>query len=103
MASLSQHLILGEKHAMDTAHQAAPFAVEIGPHLFLKSSLVEVSTPNSHTQCNRLLFGFAGDILKHSDRRVNAPSFAEKGSNGAARAFGRHEDDIDVGWNIDFG
>jgi hypothetical protein len=88
---------------VNAAHQAASLAVEIGPHLFLKRCLIEVPATNGNTERDRLLFCFASDILVDSDRRVDAAAFAEKSPDGTTRAFRSYQDDIDVGWNLDFG
>jgi len=40
--------------------------------------------------------------LEDGDRRVDSTTLAEEGSYGTARSLRSDEDDIDVGWDIDF-
>ena len=88
---------------MNTAHQAAALTIEVRVYLLLKCGFVQVARSNGNTKGNCLLLSFASHILKHSYRRVDATTLTEEGTNSAARAFGSHEDDIDVCGNIDLG
>ena len=103
MTPLSQDLILSKEHAVNATHQATPFAVQIGPHLFLKRRLVKITATNGNTKGDGLLFSFAGNILVDSDRRINAAAFTEESSDCAARAFGSYQDYVDICGDVDVG
>lgn len=88
---------------MDTAHQAASFAIEVGPDFLLEGRLVQVATADSNTQRDSFLFCFAGDVLVDSNGGVDTSAFTEKGADGSAGALGSNEDDINVLRHVDLG
>lgn len=88
---------------MDAAHQAATLTIEIGVYLFLEGGLVQIATAHGNTESNSLLLSLASDILVHSNGRVDTTALTEEGSDSSARSLRRDKDDIDIGWNLDFG
>jgi hypothetical protein len=103
VATLTEDLVLGEEHAVDTAHKAAALTVEVRVDLLLKRRLVQVTTADGHTHGNSLLLGLASDVLEDSERRVDTTALTEEGADGSARALGSAEDHIDVGGDLDLG
>jgi hypothetical protein len=65
---------------VDTAHQAAALAVQVGVDLLLEGGLVE-----------------------DSNGRVDTAALTEEGADGAAGALGGDENDVDVGGDLDLG
>lgn len=88
---------------MDTTHQAATLTIQVGVNLLLESRLVQVSTTNSDTKSNCLLLGVASYVLEDSNGGIDSTTLSEKSSNGSTRALRSNEDDINIGWDIDFG
>jgi len=84
VAALTEHLVLGEEHAVDTAHQAASLAVQVGPDFLLEGGLVEVATANGDTHCNSLLFCLASDVLVDGNGGVDTSAFTEEGADSSA-------------------
>jgi hypothetical protein len=67
VAALTEDFVLGEEHAVDTAHQAATLTVQVGVDLLLEGGLVHVSGTDGNTEGDSLLLGLAGDILEDGD------------------------------------
>lgn len=88
---------------MDAAHQAAALAVQVAVDFFLKGRFVEVARADGDAERDGFFFRFARHVLEDGDGGVDAAAFAEERSHGAAGAFGRDEDDVDVGGDVDFG
>jgi hypothetical protein len=88
---------------VDTAHQTAALAVEIGVDLLLEGGLVEVAGADGDTEGNSLLLGLASDVLEDGDGGVDAAAFTEQSADRAAGALGRYEDDVNVGGDFDLG
>jgi hypothetical protein len=88
---------------VDAAHQTTSLTVQIGIHLLLKGSFVEVTGPDGDAEGDGFLLCFAGDILVDGDGGVDAAAFTEEGAYGAAGAFWGDKDDVDVGGDVDFG
>jgi hypothetical protein len=88
---------------VDTAHQAAALAVQVGVDLLLEGGLVEVAGADGDTESDSLLLGLAGDVLEDSNGRVDTAALTEEGADGAAGALGGDEDDVDVGGDLDLG
>lgn len=103
MATLTENLVLGKEHAVDTAHKAATFTVQIRVHFLLECGLVKVTTADSDTHSDGLLQSLASHILENSDGGVDTTSLTEKGSHGSAGTLGSNENDIDVLWNLNAG
>lgn len=78
-------------------------AVQVGVDLLLKGRLVHVARANRDAERDCLLFRLAGDVLPHSNTGVDAAALLEQGADGAARALGRDEDDVNVGRRHDVG
>lgn len=103
MTALTEDLVLGKEHAVDTTHQATALAVEIGVDLLLEGGLVEVARADSDTESDSLLLGLTGDILEDGDGRVDAAALTEEGAHGAAGTLGGNEDDVHVLGDLDLG
>jgi hypothetical protein len=88
---------------VDTAHEAATLAVQVGVHFLLECGLVQVSGADRYTESDGLLLSLTGDVLEDGDGRVDAATLTEEGTNGAAGALGRDKDDVDVGGDVDLG
>jgi hypothetical protein len=88
---------------VDTAHQAAALAVEVGVDLLLEGGLVEVAGADGNTEGNSLLLGLAGDVLVDGDGGVDATALLEESADGTAGTLGGDEDDVNVGGDLDFG
>lgn len=101
MAALTQDLVLGEEHAVNAAHQATTLAVQVRVDLLLKGRLVHVAGADSNTESDRLLLGLTGHILVDGDGGVDTTSLTEQAADGAARALGSNEDDVNVGRDVD--
>lgn len=63
VATLTENLVLGEEHAVNTAHQATTLTVQVRVDLLLKGGLVQVSGADGDTQSNGLLLGLTSHIL----------------------------------------
>lgn len=103
VAALAENLVLGEEHAVDATHEAAALTVEVRVDLLLKGGLVEVAGADGDTQSNGLLLSLASDVLEDGKRRVDATALAEEGADGAARALGSAENDVNVLGDVDVG
>ena len=88
---------------MNTTHQAAAFAVQIGEDFLLECSFVEVSGSDGDAEGDGFFFGFASDILEDGDGGVDAAAFTEEGADSSSGSLGSDEDDIDVGGDVDLG
>ena len=97
VAVLTENLVLGEEHTVDTAHEAATLAVKVTPDLLLEGGLVEVAGADGNTHGD----GLAGDVLVDGDGAVDTTALLEKRAHGAARALGGNKDDVNVGGNLD--
>lgn len=103
MAALTEDLVLGKEHAVDTSHQATALAVEVRKDLLLEGGFVEVAGTDGDTKGNGLLLGLAGDVLIDGDGGVDAAALTEEGTDGTAGALGGNEDDVHVLGDIDLG
>lgn len=103
VAALTENLVLGEEHAVDTTHEAAALTVEVRVDLLLEGGLVEVAGANGNTHGDGLLLGLAGHILVDGEGGVDATALLEKGADGAAGTLGGAEDDVDVSGDLDLG
>ena len=100
VATLTENLVLGKEHAVDTAHEAAALAVQIRVDLLLECRLVQVTTADSDTHSDGLLQSLASYVLEHSDGGVDTTSLTKKRSHGTAGALWSNENDIDVLWHL---
>ena len=103
VAALTENLVLGEEHAVDTAHKAAALTVEVRVDLLLEGGLVEVTGADGDTEGDGLLLGLASDVLVDGERGVDTTALTEEGADGAAGALGGDEDDVNVGGDLDLG
>jgi hypothetical protein len=103
VATLSENLVLGEEHTVDTTHQATTLTVEVRVHLLLKRGLVQVTATDSNTEGLGLLLGLASDVLVDGIRGVDATTLTKERANGSARTLGSNEDDIDILGYVDLG
>lgn len=88
---------------MDTTHEAATLTVEVRVDLLLKGGLVEVAGADGDTHGDSLLLGLASDVLEDSEGGVDATALTEEGSDGAARALGSAEDNVNVVGDVNLG
>jgi len=102
VTALTENLVLGEKHTVDTTHQATSLTVKVRVHLLLKGGLIEVSGADGYTESDGLLLGLTCDVLEDGDGAVDATALTEKRAHSAAGTLGRDEDNIDVGGHVDF-
>lgn len=103
VAALTEDLVLGEEHAVDTTHQAATLTVQVRVDLLLEGSLVQVAGADGDTQGNGPLLSLAGDVLVDGEGRVDTTALTEERADGTSRALGGAEDDVNVLGNIDLG
>ena len=103
VAALTENLVLGEEHAVDTAHKAAALTVEVRVDLLLEGGLVEVTGADGDTEGDSLLLGLASNVLVDGERGVDATALTEEGADGTAGALGGDEDDVNVGGDLDLG
>lgn len=103
VAALAENLVLGQEHTVNAAHQAATLAVQVGVDLLLEGGLVEVAGADGHAEGNGLLLSLAGDVLVDGERGVDAAALTEERADGAARALGSDQDDVDVLGDINLG
>lgn len=88
---------------MNATHQAATLAIQIGVDLLLEGRLVEVSTADGDAESDSFLLSLASNILVDCDGRVNTTALTEEGADGAARALGGNEDDVNVLGDVNLG
>jgi hypothetical protein len=103
VASLTENLVLGEEHTVDTSHQATALTVEVRVDLLFKGGLVEVTGTDGDTEGNSLLLGLTGDVLEDGDGGVDTTALTEEGADSAAGTLWSDKDDIDVSWNLNLG
>ena len=103
VAALTENLVLGEEHAVDSAHQATTLAVQVGVDLLLEGGLVHVSGTDGNTEGDGLLLGLAGDVLVDGNGRVDTTALTEKSADGTAGTLGSDEDDVNVLGDFDLG
>lgn len=103
VAALTEDLVLGEEHTVDTAHQAAALTVQVRVDLLLEGGLVEVARADSNAQSDGALLSLAGDVLVDGKGGVDATALTEERADSAARTLGSAQDDINVLGNIDLG
>jgi len=101
VAVLTENLVLGEEHTVDTAHEAATLTVKVRPDLLLEGGLVKVAGADGNTHGDGLLEGLAGDVLVDGDGAVDTTALLEKRAHGAARALRGDKDDVNVGGDLD--
>ena len=90
-----------ERALSDTHHTA--LAIQIRVNLLLERGLIHITRANGNADGRGLLLGLARDVLPDGDRRVDATTLLEERADGATRALGRNEDDVDVRRRHDFG
>ena len=103
MTALTENLVLGKEHTVDTTHKAATLTVQIGSNLLLKGGLVNVTRTNGNSKSNGSLLSLAGNILPDGVGRVDTTALLEKRSDGTAGTLGGNEDDINVRGSLDLG
>lgn len=103
MATLTENLVLGKEHTVDTTHEATTLTVQVGVNLLLEGGLVQVTGSNGNTHGDGLLLGLAGDILEDGNGRVDTTALTEEGADGTAGPLGGDEDNIDISGDIDLG
>jgi hypothetical protein len=103
VTALTENLVLGEEHAVDTTHQATALAVQVGVDLLLECGLVHVSGTNGNTEGNGLLLGLASDVLEDGNGRVDATALTEESADGTAGTLGCDENDVNVCGDFDLG
>lgn len=103
VATLTKDLVLGKEHTVNTTHQAATLAVQVGVDLLLEGGLVEVTRANSNAKSNGLLLGLASDVLVDSNGGVDATALLEQRADSTAGTLGGNEDDINILGDIDLG
>lgn len=94
----------GPRHerALSNTHHTA-LAVQIRVDLLLERGLIHIARANGNADGCGLLPGLARDVLPDGDGRVDATALFEERADGATRALGRDEDDVDVRRRYDFG
>lgn len=103
VAVLPQHLVLGQKHTVDTAHQTASLTVQVTVDLLLERGLVHVPGPDRNGQRLGLLVRLTRNILPDGVGGVDTTALFEQGPHGSAGALGGDQDSVDVGWWLDVG
>jgi len=78
-------------------------AIQVRVDLLLERGLVHKARADCNAECSGLLPCLARDILPHGDGQVDATVLLEEHVDGAARALGSDEDNIDVLWGYDPG
>lgn len=111
VAVLSEDLVLGEEHSLDTSHELdissysryrkettydTSLSVKVREDLLLKGGLVEVTGTDGDTEGNGLLLGLTGNILPNGDGRVDTSALEEEGSDSSSGSLGGDEDDVNV-------
>ena len=94
---LTQHLVLCQEQALYGAHERAALAGEVAGGLALEAGLEEVARAYAHAEGEHLLERASRVVLIDGVGGVEAAAFEEHRAQRGARAFGRHEDDVDVG------
>jgi hypothetical protein len=103
VAVLTENLVLGEEHTVDTTHEAATLTVEVRVDLLLEGGLVEVAGTDGDTHGDGLLEGLASHILVDGDGAVDTAALLEERADSAARALGGDEDNVNVVGDLDVG
>lgn len=103
VAVLTENLVLGEEHTVDTTHEAATLAVKVRVDLLLEGGLVEVAGTDGNTHGDGLLEGLAGHVLVDGDGAVDTAALLEERADSAARALGGDEDNVNVRGDLDVG
>ena len=85
-----------------STHHAA-LAIQVRVDLLLERGLVHIARADSDAEGSGLLLRLARDVLPHGNGRIDATALFEKRADGAARALGGNEDDVDVRWGNDLG
>lgn len=103
VATLTENLVLGEEHTVDTTHQAATLTVQVGVDLLLEGGLVQVAGTDGNTNGDGLLLGLAGDVLVDGNGGVDTTALLEQGADGPAGTLGGDQDDVDILGDLDLG
>lgn len=103
VATLTENLVLGEEHTVDTTHQAATLTVQVGVDLLLEGGLVQVAGTDGNTNGDGLLLGLAGDVLVDGNGGVDTTALLEQGADGTAGTLGGDQDDVDILGDLDLG
>ena len=103
MSVLSEDLVLGKEHSLDTAHEDTSLSVEVRVDLLLKGGVVSVTGTDGDGESSSLLLGLAGDVLVDGDGSVDTSALEEEGSDGSSGSLGGDKDDVDVLGGDDLG
>lgn len=103
VAALTQNLVLGEEHTVDTTHQAATLTVQVRVDLLLKGGLVQVAGTDGNTQGNGLLLSLASHVLVDGERGVDTTALTEQRADSTAGTLGGNQDNVNVLGDLDLG
>ena len=103
MAVLAQQVVLGFHDAGQAAHQHAAFAGEIAVDFLLEGGGEEIAGADGDAEGKGAFLGPSGGILEDGKAGVDAAAVQEVQAHVAARALGRHQDDVDVFRRNDLG
>jgi hypothetical protein len=103
VALLTENLVLGEEHTVNTSHQATTLTVQVGVDLLLKGSLVKVAGADGDTEGDGLLLSLASNILEDGNGGVDSTALLKERSDRTSRSLWCNEDDINVSWDLHLG
>jgi hypothetical protein len=113
VAVLTENLVLGKEHALDTAHElsrksqsmclfpkvqtyATTLSVKVRADLLLERGTVNVTGTDGDGHRLGDLVGLAGDVLVNGVGSVDTAALKEEGTDGTAGTLGGDEDNVDV-------
>ena len=96
MSILAQYLILGQQQTLDSAHQGTTLTSQIGSSLTDESRLEQVAGTDTDTQRQRTIHRLASSVLIDSERRVQATTLKEHGTQRRTRPLRSDHDHVNI-------
>ena len=96
MSILAQYLILGQQQTLDSAHQRTTLTSQIGSSLTDESRLEQVAGTDTDTQRQRTIHRLASSVLIDSERRVQATTLKEHGTQRRTRPLRSDHDHVNI-------
>lgn len=84
VAVLSEDLVLGQEHSLDTTHEDTSLSVEVRVDFLFESGVVAVTGTDTDGHGDGLFLCLASDVLVDGDRGVDTSTLLEESSDGSS-------------------